>query len=108
MKAEGGWGSLGCGGGRGIVVAVVGDALGWRNSFLFFCLWALRLFFLLSSLRVGDDLGDAKPLGGVAHLGSPLPSPLLSSSLLFSPPLLFFSPVHSTVVHRSGSCSFLQ
>ena len=53
VVAEGGWGALGCGGGRGAAVAVVGDALGWRISFLVFCLWALRLFFLLSSLSTG-------------------------------------------------------
>ena len=51
VEAEGGWGgALGCGGGCGAAVAVVGDALGWRIACLFFLLWALRLFFLLSSL----------------------------------------------------------
>ena len=40
---------------------------------LFICLICFPFF--LSLHQAGDDLGDAKPLGGVAHLGSPLSLP---------------------------------
>ena len=40
---------------------------------LFVCLFSFPFF--LSLHQAGDDLGDAKPLGGVAHLGSPLSLP---------------------------------
>ena len=59
-----------------------GDRLvrgGWGPSsycfllYLFVCLFCFPSY--LSLHQAGDDLGDAKPLGGVAHLGSPLSLP---------------------------------
>ena len=62
------------------------------SSSLLLCLFFFKFSFpflsFLFSLWAGDDLGDVKPLGRVARLGSPLSSSLLSSLFLS---LSFFS-----------------